>query len=480
LKKNIIPLVFLLTFLLAGYTYIDYNCINLPTANLNYAQISFPDDVMNNLDEMDNMPETNPTTDAGATLGRILFYDVELSKNRTISCASCHQQQFAFTDSARFSKGFNGQLTDRNSMGLIHARFQKDTSFFWDNRASSLEAQVLMPIQSQIEMGLTLDTLIARVTKKTYYPPLFTAAFGTPEINSERISKAMAQFIRSMNSFGSKYREGVNTVKGNPSIVQFPNFTDQENLGKKLFMDENRGNCQACHTRNVMVPQGSKNIGLDLEYKDNGVGAAFKNSSKNGQFSVPSLINVALTAPYMHDGRYKTLEQVVNFYSDSIKPHPNLDGFLREIIPGTVDPNNNPCNSCPPRKLKYTQEEKAALVAFLNTLTDSSIIKDQRWSNPFCLKNNIQQPIPILSFNAFPNPIQTNTQLNISLIAPENAKVILKFISSNGAIIDTQNFTVQAGSNAFRMILPKVSTGIYLLQLEIPGSISISKKIMVH
>lgn len=215
---------------------------------------------------------------------------------------------------------------------------------------------------------------------------MFNAAFGSSSIDANKISRALAQFIRSMNTFGSRFRQGVNSSTGNPSIVPFSNFTAEENLGKDLFMDESRGNCQACHTRNVMVPQGSKNIGLDLVYKDNGVGAAFNNPSKNGQFSVPSLINVALTAPYMHDGRYKTLEEVVNFYSDSIKPHPNLDGFLREIIPGTIDPNNNPCNTCPPRKLNFTPKEKAALVAFLKTMTDTTITTDPRWSDPFCVK----------------------------------------------------------------------------------------------
>jgi hypothetical protein len=148
-------------------------------------------------------------------------------------------------------------------------------------------------------------------------------------------------------------------------------------------MDINRGNCQACHTRNVMVQQGAQNIGLDLVYADNGVGAASGRQAQNGKFSVPSLINVELTPPYMHDGRFRTLEEVVNFYSDSVKAHVNLSGFLREIIPGTINPNNNTCDTCPPRRPHFTPTEKAALVAFLKTLTDTLILTDQRWSNPF-------------------------------------------------------------------------------------------------
>jgi cytochrome c peroxidase len=356
---------------------------DLPPVPYNYANIPFPSDIINNQTEMDNMPASNPTTDHGATLGRVLFYDVDLSQNRTISCTSCHIQQFAFSDTARFSRGFNGALTTRNSTGLIHARFQKDSAFFWDNRAATLEIQTLMPIQSSVEMGLTLDTLVARLSTKPYYSQLFANAFGTPTVTSDRVSKALAQFIRSMNTFGSKFRQGVEITNGNPSTTPFSNFTAQENLGKSLFMDITRGNCQACHTRNIMVPQGSQNIGLDLVYADNGVGAASGNPRKNGQFSVPSLMNVALTPPYMHDGRFKTLEEVIDFYSDSIKPHPNLSGFLRTIIPGTIDPNNNQCDTCPPRRPHFSPAEKAALVAFLHTLTDTVITTDVRWSNPF-------------------------------------------------------------------------------------------------
>lgn len=381
-KISIVAIV--LALFAMSFVVYDYLCINLPPTPHNYAAIAFPSDIVNNITEMDNTPVDNPISDAGATLGRVLFYDVDLSQNRTISCASCHIQQFSFSDTARFSVGFNGGLTGRNSMGLIHARFQKDSFFFWDNRAHSLEAQTLMPFQNPVEMGMTLQEVIDRVSIKPFYAGLFQTAFGTTTISADRISKALAQFIRSMNTFGSKYRQGVELSSGNPSIVPFPNFTPEENLGKDLFMDITRGNCQACHTRNIMVQQGSKNIGLDLVYTDNGVGAATGNHNKDGLFSVPSLMNVELTAPYMHDGRYKTLEEVIDFYSDSIKAHPNLDGFLREIIPGNPNPNNNTCDTCPPRRPHYSPQEKAALLAFLKTLTDTVITTDPRWSNPFC------------------------------------------------------------------------------------------------
>lgn len=481
MRRLLITLLTLIMFLFGAATYVDYTCVNLPSTYYNYSNISFPSDVVNNITEMDNMPATNPTTDAGATLGRVLFYDVDLSKNRSVSCASCHQQKFSFTDTARFSKGFNGQFTERNSMGLVHARFQKDSAFFWDNRASSLEIQALMPIISSVEMGLTLDTLIARVSNKPFYPPLFKEAFGTSIVSESAIAKALAQFVRSMNTFGSKFRDGVNTASGNPSIVPFKNFTAQENLGKDLFMDIRRGNCQACHTRNIMVPQGSKNIGLDLVYKDNGVGAASGNATKNGQFSVPSLINVELTAPYMHDGRYKTLEQVINFYSDSIKPHQNLDGFLREIIPGNPSPNNDPCNTCPPRKIQYNEVEKAALVAFLKTLTDTIITTDPRWSDPFCVKEDgTIEPSAILSLNVYPNPVRINRPLTIELVSGQSYQGSINIYTIGGTLVHKKEFSASIGKQRILLSNGFTSKGPYVVTCIVDGRRKLSRKIIVE
>lgn len=367
---------FLVTAILLG------SVVCLAVTYYNYANIVFPTDIVNNLSSMDNMPVTNPTTDAGATLGRYLFYDKDLSSTRRLSCSSCHIQRFGFSDTARFSLKFDGTRTRRNSPSLAHLRFQRDGQFFWDNRAATLEEQPNGPFFGG-EMGMTASTLVNRVKGKSYYKSMFTAAFGSSTVTAERINRALAQFMRSMNTFGSKYRYGVDHTTGNPETTPFVNFTAQENQGKDLFMDITRGNCQACHTRNVMVQQGAQNIGLDLAYADNGVGAVTGATGQNGKFSVPSLVNVALTAPYMHDGRFRTLEEVVNFYSDSVKAHPNLSGFLRTIIPGTINPNNNTCDTCPPRIPHYSATEKAALVAFLRTLTDTVLTTDIRWSNPY-------------------------------------------------------------------------------------------------
>jgi cytochrome c peroxidase len=481
MKKRFFIGIIFIGFLSMAFNLYDYTCIILPENQLNYEKIEFPLDVLNNLSEMDNMPEENPTTDDGALLGRVLFYDVDLSKNNTISCASCHIQKYSFADTAQFSKGFSGKLGTRNSMGLIHARFQKDSSFFWDNRATTLEIQTLMPIQDSIEMGLNLDTLLERVSSKSFYPTLFKNAFGSENITTERISMALAQFIRSMNTFGSKFRQGVNITKGNPSITPFSNFTEQENLGKELFMDEFRGNCQACHTRNIMVQGGAQNIGLDLVYKDNGQGALTgkPNSVQNGKFSVPSLINVELTAPYMHDGRFKTLEEVINFYSDSIKNHVNLSGFLREIQPGNTDPNHVFCDTCPPRKPHFTNKEKAALVAFLKTLTDTLITNDQRWSNPFCRNeiNGINEINPIFTLNIFPNPIDCGTtNLNINSESAFESEVIINNLSGKLVFKSKYNFTI--GQNTID-IKNELVSGIYLVSILDKNKNKITKKLIV-
>lgn len=469
------------TVLLLSNQLFDFNCVNLPNTGSNYANIIFPDDINNNLSGMDNMPSDNVTTDAGATLGRVLFYDVDMSKNRTVSCSSCHLQAFSFSDTARFSRGFNGELTPRNSMGLIHARFQKDSAFFWDNRAATLEIQTLLPIQNSVEMGLTLDTLVARLSAKSIYPSLFQDAFGSPSITTDRIAKALAQFIRSMNTFGSKFRYGVDHTQGNPETTPFANFTAEENHGKTLFMDVNHGNCQACHTRNVMVQQGTKNIGLDLVYADNGVGAVTGNANKNGHFSVPSLINVALTAPYMHDGRYQSLRQVVDFYSDSIREHPQLSGFLREILPGTIDPNNNTCDTCPPRRMNFTEYDKRALIAFLNTLTDTIITTDERWSNPFCelSPSGLPELKPILNFAVFPNPVSRSETMYVYTTNSKKADASITIFDSSGKALHKSHILIHEGKHIIPVPISSFDKGIYYVSIYCDNTIR-TQKILIQ
>ncbi len=467
MKKVQLAVVALLAAPIMAATVYNYNCTSLPATSYTYKNIAFPVDVVGNLPEMDNMPTTDSTTDAGATLGRVLFYDVALSKNNTIACASCHQQQFSFADSARFSTGFNGAKGTRNAMGLAHARFFKEKAFFWDERAATLEAQVLMPIQNPIEMGLTLDTLVAKISSKAIYPPLFNAAFGSTTVTTDKISKALSQFIRSMNTYGSRFRQGVNSTPGPAATTIFANFTAQENLGKKIFMDTLRGNCQKCHTKNVMVAGAPRSNGLDSIYADPGLGGVPGfGAGKIGTFKVPSLINIALTAPYMHDGRYKTLEQVVNFYSDSIHNTANLSAFLKDATGRARRPH-------------YSDSEKHALIAFLNTLTDTVITKDPRWSNPFCptaargvkSSTEAEELIPVLSSALYPNPSKITEPVNFSVIGGQNFEGTIRVFSMAGKLVFQSGCAIEIGNNVVSIPLSEVSAGMYLLQLEKEGKI---------
>ncbi|MCB9713940.1 MAG: cytochrome-c peroxidase [Myxococcales bacterium] len=332
---------------------------------------------------MDNTPSDNEITDAGATLGRVLFYDRTLSANHTISCSSCHGQANGFTDTATFSEGFDGGLTGRNSMSIANARFYAPGHFFWDERADTLEDQVLMPIQNEVEMGLTLEELVDRVSAQPYYPALFEDAFGDPDVDTQRISWALAQFVRSISSYRSPWDEGIEAggTPGGP----FPNYSAQENRGKDVFFGP--GRCAVCHLGQpgpppppgaplpnvaIFMLNEAANNGLDaaLVNDDNGLGDVTGDPGLNGVFKSPSLRNVELTAPYMHDGRFSTLREVIDHYDSGVEDHPNLDPRLRA-------PDGSP------QRLNLSEADKDALEAFLRTLTDDALIEDPRFSDPF-------------------------------------------------------------------------------------------------
>lgn len=344
--------------------------LTLPTSPLNYAAPSLPlhlttPQILGQI----NTPTTNPITNAGATLGRVLFHDKRLSANQTVSCSSCHQAEHGFSDPRQFSIGFDGRATDRNSMGLTNARYYLRENFFWDERAATLEDQVLLPIQNELEMGMTLDLLVTRLSAEPFYTELFTAAFGTPTVTSGRISRALSQFVRSIVSSGSKYDAGV--------AIGFANFTPQENEGRQIFQGA-AGGCSRCHGSDNFVPGNAIfNNGLENPYVDKGLGEVTGLASDEGFFKVPSLRNIELTAPYMHDGRFATLEQLVEFYNSGVVNHPNLSPALR-LPPGP--PGSPPP---PPRRLNLTAAQKAALIAFLKTLTDTSVTSDPKFSDPF-------------------------------------------------------------------------------------------------
>lgn len=381
-----------------GYKPIEnvFEELNLPETYFNYANIELPAHYKSNnfpaqfqfqyaAIKFDNTPADNPITDAGATLGRILFYDKKLSANNTISCASCHQQKFGFSDPRVLSEGFDKDFTRRHSMGLVNSRFYFSGKFFWDERAGTLEEQVLQPFQDPVEMGLSLEVLVEIVKNQIHYPSLFKASFGDENVTSSRISKALSQFIRSLVSTTSKYDVARSKVQS--PIDDFPDFTNQENMGKKLFFlpikTINGGQiiCAGCHVTEAFVgsiPNNqfdgtttSLNNGLDLKSTDDlGVFESSKNPRDIGKFKVPSLRNIAIRPPYMHDGRFTTLEEVLNHYSTGIQNHTNLAQSL-------LMSNGKPI------KLNLTKQQKDALIAFLNTLTDHKMIADEKYSDPF-------------------------------------------------------------------------------------------------
>ncbi len=300
-------------------------------------------------------------SNAGAQLGRVLFYDPRLSLNNLVSCASCHDQSAAFADARKQSEGFEGRKTKRNSMAILNVGMNQN--MFWDSRSPTVRDLVLRPVQDHIEMGMeSLPYLEKKLAKTNYYPALFSQAYDTPEVTSDKIADALTQFLASMTTFRSKFD------------LDREDFTPAEIRGEAIFFSA-RAKCGSCHTGpNLAAPDfpggeyggpsvaGTANIGLDIRYQDPGKG--------QGKFRIPSLRNVELTAPYMHDGRFETLMQVIDHYDHGVKSHQALDEKLKG--PSGL-----------PQRLHLSPSEKTDLIAFLHTLTDHHLVEDERFSNPF-------------------------------------------------------------------------------------------------
>jgi cytochrome c peroxidase len=328
-----------------------------------------------------------PVNSNKATLGRVLFYDKNLSKDKTISCGSCHQQSLGFGDNKAVSAGVYDRQGERNSIALssvanFSAYYGTDLNgssairFFWDNRAETASLQATGSMNNPLEMDMHANDIVAAVNSQPYYKPLLKKAFpDNDQVTFEMITDAISNFTNAMGSYQSRFDAGANKLAEQYSYltveqlanIDFDNLSVAENRGKTVYMNS----CSGCHSPSFGRPMLQfANNGLDeATGADQGVGGISNNSSEMGAFKVPTLRNVELSAPYMHDGRFATLEEVVDHYSTGIKNHPNLHFELKA--------------NGQAKKFNFTAQQKADLVAFLKATTDEHLLTDVKFSDPF-------------------------------------------------------------------------------------------------
>lgn len=322
------------------------------------------------------VPKDNPLTKEGVQLGRMLFYDPILSADSSQSCASCHNQKDAFTDNGRqFSTGIRGTLGSRNAMSIVNLMWHLD-GFFWDGRSDALKHLALIPIEDPTEMDETIGNVMTKLNRSPMYQEAFKKAYGTVAIEEETIGKALEQFMLTMVSGNSKFDRVV--------MLKTEEFTVQERTGQTIFNHEATpineeldpknpknfgGDCFHCHGNSLFMSRSYMSNGLP-NVTDLGRGAANGNSRDNFKFKTPTLRNIEMTAPYMHDGRFSTLEEVVQHY-------------LSDMTNATANLGDEPNMHALRDSVYLSEEHKAALVAFLKTLTDDDFLTNEAYSNPF-------------------------------------------------------------------------------------------------
>jgi cytochrome c peroxidase len=312
------------------------------------------------------IPADNPLTVEGVRLGRHLFYEKRLSGNNTMSCGSCHAPASGFTDPAQFSTGIDGIQGTRNSMALANLGWE--ARFFWDGRAMSLEEQILEPVVNPIEMHETWPNAVFKLQSDPAYENLFREAFGSPAVDSLKVAKAIAQFIRTMVSANSKFDKFMRgELQLEPDEALGFQLTTLEG-GDASVGGQSGADCFHCHPHGggLFTDGQLRNNGLDAVFTDLGLGGVTGLPQDMGKFKTPTLRNVALTAPYMHDGRFQTLEEVIDHYDSGGHPSPTVDPNMKFEIGG----------------LQLTPQKKAQVIAFLHTLTDTDFITDPRFQDP--------------------------------------------------------------------------------------------------
>jgi len=302
------------------------------------------------------IPIDNPQTVEGIALGKKLFFDPILSIDNTLACVDCHAPENAFTDSDKFSDGVDGIFGNRNSMPLFNLAWNYDEKFFWDGNTFSLEHQAFVPITDPIEMKSNWADVESKLQQHAEYPSLFEKAFGASNIDSSLVTKAIAQFERTLISANSKFDK---------FLLGELNLSPEELNGFNVFMDEAKGDCFHCHGSDKN-PLWTDNIfhnnGLDETFADLGLGAVTGDPADNGKFKSPSLRNLEFTAPYMHDGRFASLDDVINHYSQGLKNSSTIDPLMKKVDQGGVG---------------LTDKDKADLKAFLLSLSDYDFINSK-------------------------------------------------------------------------------------------------------
>ncbi|MBD3889959.1 cytochrome-c peroxidase [Olleya marilimosa] len=332
-----------------------FACSN-STETANYVPIPLQLELPTNFPEIAYNLDNNPITDAGFELGKRLFYEGKLSSNGAIACAFCHEQAFAFTHHGHnLSHGVNGGIGLRNAQPIQNLAYQ--TSFMWDGAASHLDLQPILPITSELEMGETLSNVIVKLQQDSYYQAQFAKAFDGGEVNTENMLKALSQFMLMMISSNSKYDK---YVRQEDNVT----LTALELDGLNTFQNK----CSSCHASDLFTDQTFRNNGLPInpQLNDKGRFNILENPNDLYKFKVPSLRNVEVSYPYMHDGRFSTLEVVLDFYDSGIVDNGNVDPSLQKAD-GTYG-------------ISLSAYEKESVIAFLKTLTDNQFLEDERFA----------------------------------------------------------------------------------------------------
>lgn len=372
-----------------------------------------------------------------ATLGRVLFYDERLSDDNSLSCASCHIQELAFSDNKAFSNGIGENITTRNTMPLNDLGWQISQSFFWDFRSAELSDAVLQPILATHELGKQMPDLISKLEVAEVYTPLFVSAYGDHEITQDRIGSALAEFIKSMVSFETPYDQHLEGIAP---------LSESAIAGLALF----ENNCGFCHITPHLggtdpfgfFPGG--NNGLDSTFSDLGMGDWTGDEFLNGVFRSPSLRNIEVTAPYMHDGRFETLEEVIDFYSEEVIPNESstFNWIFGEDFTG----------------YNFTEVEKSNLLAFLKALTDQNLLSDERWSNPWDLSPTTVSDFETNNINVYPNPI--DDELVVELNNSAGIMYNINIYDAKGQLVKA----LQTNEHQLTIKRGKMPAGIYELQ----------------